>query len=129
VLRYRYLNGTFEEHFGFAGGLDNFSEDWLMRPWSLAQEATVESERARLAPIHAKLHDALVRRAKSSGSAEYAEYTRELFPVSEGVKRQVLYCAMSESKAPCPDWPTAMELRLVKGKDSWLVSDVRPRAK
>jgi hypothetical protein len=126
VLRYRYVNGGFEEHFGFAGRPDDFGEDWLMRAWSLAQEATVASERARLEPIHSRLHDALVRRASSSGSPEHAEYTRELFPVSESERRLVLYCAMSESRAPCHDWPIAIELQLVKGDGSWLVRDARP---
>lgn len=137
---FRFEGGSFVEHFGFPtetlgdvpGGFsyaaNDLVDDWLHKPWTLAQEATVEAARDRLKPLHEKLSLAMAR-SKSGKKTVEPRFTHERFPEKTADKqRLVVYCALGETQTPCPDWPKPVDFILEKGPVTWIVSDVSPRA-
>lgn len=124
---YRYEGGAFVEHFGFPARFENLPEDWLMRDWSLAQDATVEGARMRLRPMQEQMHKALTDHQKAHASGSDSEYTQELFPVSDTARRIALYCAQRETGKPCKEWPKPVDFFIERQDGMWYVKDVVPR--
>ncbi|HMY15319.1 MAG TPA: hypothetical protein PKA58_03270, partial [Polyangium sp.] len=127
TFTFRLEGDAMVEHFGFAPKLEHLPEDWLMREWTLSQEATVEGARERLQPMHEKMHKALVAAEKKS-TGEF-EYSQELFPVSDTERRVAMYCVHRETQAPCGQWPTPVDVFIERRDGKWYVKDVVPRVK
>ena len=124
---YQYEGRNLVEHFGFPARIEDLPEDWLMREWTLAQEATVESARERLQGVHAQMHKALIDHRKANPISDNSEYTQEMFPVSDAERRIALYCAQRETKKPCKQWPKAVDFIIERRNGLWYVKDVIPR--
>lgn len=128
ILAYHYENGRLEERFGFAPGLHLLVEDWLEQPWTLASQATLDGGKSHLEALHDKLStlakDAENARSQPDGPA----LTQELFPDGDPARRRlVVYCALSDSKKPCPDWKKPVDFHLQQKDGRWYVADVKPR--
>ncbi len=122
TLTYEYKAGAFISHFGFPPRLEDLPEDWLMRDWTLSQEATVESSRGTLQTTHEVLHRQLIERRSND-----SEYSQELFPVSDTERRIALYCAHRETGRPCTEWPKPVDVVIERRDGIWYVKDVRSR--
>lgn len=127
TFTFQFDGSAFVERFGFAPKLEYLPEDWLMREWNLSQEATVDSARERLQPMHEKMHKALVASEKKSRGDD--EYTLELFPVSDIERRVALYCVHRDTQKPCKQWPTPVDFFIERQDKKWYVKDVVPRVK
>jgi hypothetical protein len=127
TLMYEYKNGAMVEHFGFPPRLEDLPEDWLMRDWSLSQEATKESARGLLQTVHEVLHRALTDHSKAHPSGSDSEYSQELFPVSDTERKLTLYCAHRETGKPCAEWPKPVDFFIELRDGLWYVKDVRQR--
>lgn len=124
---YQIHAGALAERFGFPFKLEHLAEDWLMRSWSLAAEATIEEARDRLKPIHDALRDRLIAQEKARASGPYQEYTSQLFKVSDTERRLVLYCAVADTGKPCADWPRPVDFLIERRLGIWRVKEVKPR--
>jgi len=125
-LSFRYRDGALERRFGFESDLGYVVEDWLTEPWTLANQATVASERAKLASVHRNLA-AVVAVALKQGGNDEPTFTREVFPIDATTKRVVVYCAGSSSGKPCPSWPKPVDFKFRAGADGWRLAEVRGR--
>jgi len=125
---YEYNGTNLVERFGFPPRIQDLPEDWLMRDWKLSQEATVETERERLQPLHDKLNKVLVEYEKRRGTSD-SEYSQELFPISDTERRIALYCSTRETNKPCKEWPVTVDVFIVMRDGKWYVKDVVPRQK
>jgi len=127
TLTYQYNTTGFVEHFGFPSRFEDLPEDWLMREWSLSQEATVESARGPLQTIHEVLHRTLIEDRKAHPSGSDSEYSQELFPVSDTERRIAMYCGHRETGKPCKEWPKPVDFFIERRDGLWYVKDVRSR--
>jgi len=123
TLTYEFKAGAFVEHFGFAPRFEDLPEDWLMRDWSLSQEATVEAHRGLLQSIHETLHRTLTDHDRPDDS----EYSKELFAVSNTERRIAMYCAQRETGQRCKEWPKQVDFFIARRDGIWYVKDVVPR--
>ncbi len=119
------------QRFGFVSGDDgrqlftHFVEDWLLQPWTLAEQATVPGARDQLEPLHAQLSTRL--RAHEDGPrVGLSEYSSELFPVSTTRRRVVFYCT-NDGNQPCPQWPKPVDFIVERTEGTWRVKAVTPR--
>lgn len=127
---YTYDGTNLVEHFGFPPRLEDLPEEWLMREWSFSQEATVESARERLQPLHAKMHADLVAYQRKRVSDSNNEFSQELFPVSATERRIAMYCTVRETNnKPCKEWPKPVDVFIELKDGHWYVKDVVPRSK
>jgi len=120
---WEYNGTTLVERFGFPPRLQDLPEDWLMHEWNLSQEATVETERERLQPVHDKLNKILVDYEKRRSTSD-SEYSQQLFPISDTERRMALYCATRETNKPCKEWPAPVDVFMVLRDGKWYVKDV-----
>lgn len=116
------------ERFGFPPGPEHLVEDWLSRPWSLSREATDDSARDRLEPVHADLARKVAQATETLTQGDPEELTYELFPAGAPTKRKlVVYCALGSGAGPCPDWPKPVDFALEQDSGRWRIKDVKPR--
>jgi hypothetical protein len=128
ALAYRWSAGTLEQRFGFAGGFHHLVESWLGESWLLAEQATLASEAARLAPIHDVLAERAAKADKGAGESDGQTFRFELFPAGDpGRRRVVIYCSTLEGGKPCVDWPKPVDFLLTLDQKTWLIADAKPR--
>jgi hypothetical protein len=126
-LAFRHDGQSLDERFGFVPGFEHLVEDWLMRPWALAHQATITSAQAALEPRHRALAQAMAQAVDQTGPST-PMFSFELFPGGAPTKRRlVVYCEMSDTSAACPDWPKPVDFALEQEGETWRVSDVKPR--
>jgi hypothetical protein len=128
VLAFRHVAGALTERFGFAPKIEYFVEDWLAAPWSLAQQATAKDAPSYVEARHDALGAAGATIAKAISSNDAPSLSYELFPTGRETQRKfVIYCALSDSGARCPDWPKPVDFLLEQTDGLWRVRDVTPR--
>jgi len=129
TLTYQYNADRVVERFGFPRSFENLPEDWLMREWSLSQEATAETARERLQSVHETLHRALMDHKKAHRSGSDSDYSKELFPISDTQRRIALHCAAGDARKPCKEWPKPVDFFIERRDGLWYVTDVVVRNK
>lgn len=127
TLSYQYEGGALVEHFGFPPRLQDLPEDWIMRDWKLSQEATIETARDRLQSVHQQLHKVVTDYEKAHSTDSNAEYSQEMFPVSDTERRIALYCVFRDSSKPCSHWPKPVDFFIERRGEFWYVKDVVAR--
>jgi len=127
TLSYQYVDGALVEHFGFPPRFQELPEDWIMRDWKFSQEATLESARERLQPVHERLNKVVKDYEKAHSQDSNAEYSQEVFPVSDTERRLVLYCAFRDTSKPCTHWPKPVDFFIERRGEFWYVKDIVAR--
>jgi hypothetical protein len=127
TLSYQYSDGALVEHFGFPPRFQELPEDWIMRDWKFSQEATLESVRERLQPVHERLNKVVKDYEKAHSQDSNAEYSQEVFPVSDTERRIVLYCAFRDTSKPCTHWPKPVDFFIERRGEFWYVKDILAR--
>lgn len=127
TLAYQYEGGALVEHFGFPPRFQELPEDWIMRDWKLSQEATIESARDRLQSVHEHLHKVVTDYEKAHRTDSNAEYSQEVFPVSDTERRIAMYCVFRDTNKGCSHWPKPVDFFIERRGEYWYVKDVVAR--